>query len=62
MSHYYYPEVFMSRAFMFEKDDMFHCYIKNKDCPHANLRGGCDLDKCRDDETAEADDDDEKIH
>jgi len=40
----------MSRAFMFEKDDMFHCEQKNKDCKHANLRGGCDLDRCVDDE------------
>jgi len=40
----------MSRAFMFEKDDMFHCNIKDRDCPDANLRGGCDLDKCRHDD------------
>ena len=40
----------MSRAFMKETDGMFHCSIKDRDCPEANLRGGCDLPRCRDDE------------
>jgi len=45
----------MSRAFVFEKDGMFHCNIKDRDCPDANLRGGCDLIRCRhDDEMANA--------
>ena len=37
----------MSRAFMKEVDGMFHCTRRDRDCPDANLRGGCDLDKCR---------------
>ena len=46
----------MSRAFMFEKDGMFHCFAKDKDCPHANLRGSCELVRCKDDDaTAKAD-------
>lgn len=40
----------MSRAFMKETDGMFHCNLKDRDCPEANLRGGCDLPRCRDDE------------
>ena len=41
----------MSRAFMKETDGMFHCSIKDRDCPEANLRGGCDLPRCRDEQT-----------
>lgn len=37
----------MSRAFMKENDGMFHCRKKDRDCPDANLRGGCDLERCR---------------
>ena len=37
----------MSRAFMKESDGMFHCNKKDRDCPDANLRGGCDLERCR---------------
>ena len=40
----------MSRAFVFEKEEMFHCAIKNKDCPHANLRGDCEMAHCKDDD------------
>lgn len=37
----------MSRAFVKENDGMFHCRKKDRDCPDANLRGGCDLERCR---------------
>ncbi len=32
---------------MKENDGMFHCSRMDRDCPEANLRGGCDLDRCR---------------
>ena len=45
--YYNTDEEYMSRAFMKENDGMFHCSRMDRDCPEANLRGGCDLDRCR---------------
>ncbi|MDO4938907.1 MAG: hypothetical protein Q4E54_02995 [Lachnospiraceae bacterium] len=58
----------MSRAFMKENDGMFHCNRRDRDCPDANLRGGCELEHCRHEDKfadikAEADEcKDEKVH
>lgn len=32
---------------MKENDGMFHCRKMDRDCPDANLRGGCELERCR---------------
>ena len=36
----------MSRAFVIERDEWFTCFIMNRNCKHANLRGDCTLNKC----------------
>ena len=36
----------MSRACVIERDEWFTCFIMNRNCRHANLRGDCTLEKC----------------